>query len=258
MSNIGIWVKNLGGVIVKNGPSVLTGIAGIGLVSTAIFAGTGAIKAYQLVGLEEIRLMNSPAESGRWGFLSTKETIRVTWKCYIPAFVTGAITLVCIIGANKMNLQRNAALVGLYSFTETAFKEYKNKVVDTLGRAKEEKIRDDISADTIKANPSSDRVIISTRNGNVLCYDKPSDRYFRSDVEKIRQIRNEINRKLRSEDFISLNEFYSELDLEYVSLGYDNGWNIDKGYLDISFSAQLDKNDEPCIVLNYEVVPRYV
>ena len=60
-----------------------------------------------------------------------------------------------------------------------------------------------------------------------------------------------------SESFISLNEFYNELGLSNIKLGEEMGWHIDKGMIDISFSAQLTDNEEPCLVLNYELTPRF-
>lgn len=259
MTNFSFWLKNLGGVIAKNGPSVLTGIAGLGLFSTAIFAGTGAIKACKIVeqmkldDLYERNILISDWEPTK------KEVVAATWTCFIPAVVTGAITLACMIGSNTMNLQRNAALAGLYSVTESAFKQYKNKVVDTLGRAKEGELRDKIAEDTIRTHPVSDQGVIITGRGNVRCFDEPSQRRFTSDVEKIKRIQNEINRRLLSgEDFIGLNEFYTELGLKHIQWGYDSGWEVNKGLLDISFSAQLDEDEEPCVVITYEVVGRYV
>lgn len=35
------------------------------------------------------------------------------------------------------------------------------------------------------------------------------------------------------------------------------GWNIDKGYIDLAFSSQLDANGTPCLVIDYQVAPVY-
>ena len=106
------------------------------------------------------------------------DIVKLTWKVFIPPILMGATSIACIIGANSINTSRNAALAALYSLSETAFREYKNKVIEEIGRNKELKIRDDITKDQINNNPMRDRTVIITGNGDVLCYDKLSDRYF--------------------------------------------------------------------------------
>ena len=93
--------------------------------------------------------------------------------------------------------------------------------------------------------------------GNTLCYDSISGRYFKSDIEKIKKAENELNKKMLNEMYLSLNEFYDELGLRPTSLGNELGWNIDDGLIDIHFSSQLSEDDQPCLVLDYCVAPRY-
>ena len=61
---------------------------------------------------------------------------------------------------------------------------------------------------------------------------------------------------MRSENYISLNDFYDELDLTNTGLGYELGWNIDRGYIEPKFSAQLDSDGKPCLVLDFETPPQ--
>ena len=184
------------------------------------------------------------------------DKIKVAWKCYIPAAAVGATTIGCIIGLNDAHTRKNAALAGLYSIAQTTFSQYQEKVVEILGENKERKIRDEIDKDKILNNPVGADLIFSG-TGEVLCYDSITGRYFNSEIEKIRKIINELNRRLMTEMFISLNEFYYELGLEPTKLGNDLGFNIDDGLLEIKFSSQLTKEERPCLVLNYDVHSRF-
>lgn len=253
MNKFSLVAKNLGGVISKNSPSILTGIAVTSFLSTVIFAVKVTPKAYELIKQD-----SREAHDGDPYAFTMPEAIVSAWKEYIPAIIFGSLTIVCIIGANKINTRRNAALAGLYSLTETAFKEYKSKVTETIGKGKEQKIRDAISEDHIRKNPVGQAEVIFTGKGEVLCYDNLSGRYFKGDIEKIRRAQNTINIQLMSDVFIPLNEFYLELDLNPIDLGRDVGWDINRKPLDISFSAQLSETNEPCLVLDYEVIPQYI
>ena len=235
----------------KNSPTILTILASGGLVTTAILAVKATPKAIRLIDQqkEEIDICKGDP-------LQPKEVLQLTWKCYIPAAAVGIASIACIIGANKINLRRNAALASLYGITEAAFKEYQAKVTETIGRNKELKVRDEISGDHVRDNPPSQNEIIFTGKGEVLCYDSWTGRYFKSDIENIRRAVNDLNKSLRTSMFVTLNELYFAIGLAETKQGDLMGWDVDDG-VEIIFSSQLTPENEPCLVLNYDVNPRF-
>lgn len=68
--------------------------------------------------------------------LKFSDTIKTTWKCYIPAAVTTAVSISCLIGASTVHIKRNAVLATAYQLSETALTEYREKVVETIGEKK--------------------------------------------------------------------------------------------------------------------------
>lgn len=272
--------KNLGGVISKNSPTILTGMSVAGLVTTVILGIKATPKALSVLDdyvwklyEEETKDSSTPKTFEEWlgletgdryswrdgiNILSKKEIIKLTWKLYLPMLAVGLTTIGCTIGSNHISLRRNAALASIYSLTEAAFKEYQAKVVETIGKNKELKVRDDISEDHIKQNPPGKNEIIFTGKGDVLCVDSFSGRPFKCDVETIRRAVNDINRRLMSEMFISLNEFYDALNIGHISKGNDIGWDLDKGLLEVDFSAHLTEDNEPCLYVNYDVCCKYL
>jgi len=81
-------------------------------------------------------------------------------------------------------------------------------------------------------NPVSDNEVIITSRGDTLCYDALGGRYFKSDIEHIRQVLNKLSRDLMSEQFITLNQVYSELGLKGTKVGDVAGWHIDDGLIE--------------------------
>ena len=187
----------------------------------------------------------------------TKEIVKRVVPIYIPATITGAMSIACIIGANSVNARRNAALATAYTLSDAALREYKDKVVETLGERKEEVIRDAIAKDKIDKDPVSNKEVIITGKGDTLCYDTMCKRYFRSDIDKLRKIENDLNRRMRDEMYISLNEFYYEVGLDDIAIGYEFGWNIDRGYIELEFSSQLADDGTPCLVVGFRTPPDY-
>lgn len=270
--------KNLGGIISQNSPTILTGVAVTGLITTTILGIRATPKALAIIDdylwnkYEEEVENRDEVSFAEWlgvdtdgyswkekaNYLTRRETIKLTWKLYLPTVAIGAVTIACIIGANRISLRRNAALASLYGITEAAFKEYRTKVVETIGKNKELKVRDDISGDHVKRNPPGTNEVIVTGKGNVLCYDSLSGRYFKSDIEQIRRVVNELNRNMLSDMFLTLNELYYGIGLSGIALGDQMGWDIDKGMVEINFSAQVSEDGEPCLVLNYSIEPKYM
>lgn len=232
----------------KHSPEILTGIGIAGMIATTISAVKATPKALRLIDEKEIQ------ENNR---LTTAEVVLTTWKCYIPAAVTGALSVACLIGASAVSLKRNAALATAYTISETALKDYREKAVEVVGEKKEQAIRDAIAKDKLAGNPVDDKQIVMTGSGDTLCYDVLSGRYFKSDIEKIRKAINDLNRDMLSEQYVSLNDLYYAIGLPDIKLGNDLGWNIDKGYIEVQFGSHLAANGTPCLVLAYTVAPQY-
>lgn len=233
----------------KHSPEILTGIGIAGLVVTTVMAVRATPKALILIEDRKKEL--------REDTLTPVETVKAVWICYVPAALTGTVSIACLIGANSVNLRRNAALATAYTLSESALKEYQKKVVETIGEKKEQAIQDAVAKDRIEKNPVSTNEVIITEKGDTLCLDYPSGRYFKSDREKINKAVNELNRRMRDEMYISLNEFYYEIGLSGIGIGEELGWNIDQGYIEPSFSCQLAEDGTPCLVISYLVGPRY-
>lgn len=253
--NVAKLLKDVKTIVSQHSPELLTGIGIAGMITTTVLAVRATPKALKLIENKKEELHLEPTEK-----LTPVETVKATWKCYIPAAVTGVTSVACLIGASSVNARRNAALATAYNLSASALSEYKEKVVETIGEKKEQAIRDKVAEERLKKEPVNKSSIIVTGNGTSRFYDDISKRRFTSDIEKIRRIQNDLNaRMLEGEDYVSLNEFYYELGLEGISFGDDLGWNVSKngrgGMISVDFSAHLDDDNVPCIVLEYAIAP---
>lgn len=260
------FVKGVQNSLAKHSPEILTGIGIAGMITTTILAVKVTPKAISLMDKEIRRqnqeLLDEAEKNGeevcpQISKLKPVEVVKVTWKCYIPVVTIAAASISCLIGASSVHSKRNAVLATAYKLSETAFSEYKDKVVETIGEKKEELIRDKIHKDRMEKDPVSKNEIFITDKGDTLCYDYYTGRYFKSDIEKIKRAINELNRKMLLENYVSLNEFYEEIGLARTSTGDRLGWNTDTGLLDLNFSSQLSEEGKPCLVIDFKVMPKY-
>ena len=261
------FLVNLKNGIVHHSPEILTGIGIAGMISAGVMAVRATPKALILIEEEKTRInaqMQREADIRQDAVvpvvtkLTRRDTIRVTWRCYIPSIIMTALGVTCLVGSNSINLKRNASLAAAYSLTDIALRDYQKKVVETIGEKKEQTVKEEVAEDIIQRKPVETQEIIVANGGDTLCFDVVSSRYFYSDMETIKRAENEINKRLRDEMYEPLNDFYYEIGLEPTSIGDDIGWNINRdGYLDITYASKIATNGKPCLVIQYQVAPRY-
>lgn len=246
------WSKTfntLSKTIGKYSPALLMGVGIVGMAAATVMAVKATPKALEDIAEEKEKLEKDE--------LTPKETIKATWKNYIPALAVEATSIICLIGANSIYVKRTAAIATAYKLTEKKLTEYKAKVVETVGEKKEQFIRDEVAKEKIRHDPVTNGEVIMTDGGNTLCYDGCFGRYFRSSYDQIRNAIADLNMDLVRDMFVSLNEFYDMLGLQPIGAGDYIGWNIDDGTVNVNISSQIASDGTPCLVIDYDVSPKY-
>ena len=242
------FVKTTKGFISKHSPEILTGIGVTGMITSAVLAVRATPKALMLI---------EDAKVEKEDDLTRIEVVKVAWKPYIPAIATGIMSISCIIGASTINTKRNAALATAYAISEKTLLTYKDKVIETIGEKKEKEIREKVAQDEVDKKPVSGSQIIITSKGDTLCKDSITQRYFKSDMDTIKKAINNLNREINNRDYVSLNQFYSEIGLEGIPTGDRIGWNVSSGLIDVDFDACISEDGQPCIVVEHLELPKY-
>lgn len=236
----------------KHSPEILTGIGISGMITTTVLA----VRATP----EALRRIEEKKKAEHHRKLTAMQTVQAAGRCYIPSAITGTISVGCLIGASAVNGRRNAALATAYSLAETSLRDYRAKVIETIGERKETGILEALDRERVEKNPpTASDVAYVEGSGQTLCYDAMFGRYFYSDIETLNRAVNKLNRQMStmSEPYISLNEFYMEVNLPTVEIGDSLGWNVDKGMIELRFSSQLAGGRTPCLVMSYAVAPEY-
>lgn len=228
----------------------LTGIGIIGWAATAILVATETPKAMKLI---EEKKKEEDKEK-----LTPTETVATAWKPYVPALVTGTIATACLVSASSESVRRATALATAYKLSETAFDEYRAKVVETFGEKKEQTVRDAIAKDKIDNNPVSKNEVIITSRGSTLCFDTLSSRYFVADIDTVKRAEIELNRRMQHDigGYVTLNDFYDEIGIAHTGVGDDLGWNSDN-LIKLDISSHVAEDGRPALVIGHYVAPKY-
>lgn len=244
------FVKSTEMFLVRRSPEILVGVGITSMITSTVMAVRATPKALMLIE-EKKKVLKTEK-------LSVSDTVKATWKCYIPAVATSVIGAGCVIGSSAVSYKRNAALAAAYTLSENTLREYQEKVIETIGEKKEHLVRDEISKDQLKKNPVSNNTVVMMGNEKTLCYDPVSKTYFRSSINKIDKAINHTNDQLLKEGYVSHNVFLLELGLEPNDESEEKGWRWEKdGMIEWYPSSQIADNDEPCVVINYYCEPHY-
>lgn len=234
--------NNVVNAISDKSPEILIGFGLAGMLTSTVLAVKATPKALDILEQEDREL-------------SKVDKVKLTWKCYAPAAIGYCASAACIIGANSVNSKRNAVLAGAYKISEAALLEYRDKVTEVLGEEKEKEIRDSIAEDRVRKTERKGEVIVAGK-GDTLCYDMHSGRYFKSNMDEIKRKLNEINYKLMQDNILSVNDFYDQIGLDPISTGYDFGWLVDDGLIQLYFTSILTEDGQPCLAVHFDNMPR--
>lgn len=229
--------------IVNNSPAIMTGIGAAGVIATAVMTGKASYSAAIKISNEEL---------SRADRVPNKERAELVWKEFIPPAVVGTITLLAIIGANRVSSKRAAALAAAFKISEQMAGEYQERVVQTLGKKAEEELRADLAKERMDRTPGRDVIILG--ENKTMFFDEVSGRYFQSTRQQIDNAVNQINHQINQTFYASLSEFYDLLELPKSEFSDELGWNSDE-LLDVFFTAVLMDDGQPAVAIRYNTTP---
>lgn len=230
----------------RNSPTIVSCIGAVGVVATTIAAVKATPKALLLIENEKAYINKQLEEDGwqtRVDKLTTAETIKATWKCYIPTAIIGLSTIACIFGANTLNKHKQAAITSAYMLLDNTYKQYKEKVSKLLGD----------NADTMVK-----KSIIEDQYSEItLFYEYHYGEFFERRKADVLNAEYQLNLKFASQGYACLNDFFELLGLPITQEGEVIGWSTQEGYSAIDFEHQLLELDDgmECTIINLPISP---
>lgn len=246
----------------ENSPVILTGLTLFGIASTGIAAYRAGLEAHDILELHKKEMADVAPGDKDAKRAVTLETTKKMAKAVAAPVIIGFTTGCCSVGSLKASQKKLAILSAAYKVAERSVQDLDGKMKEILGVKKTREIRDAIMKDKVEQHPLkvAPETII-TNNGEVLCYDSYSERYFASNAMKIESAIRQVSTDCKVQMNVSLNEFYYAINasnLTETKYGDNVGWEPDmlEGYeelLPINISAQLTEDKRPCLCLDYDV-----
>lgn len=257
--NFAHHLKHVERVVTTNSPMILTGIGVIGTVATAVLSVRSGMAAQE--HLQTAAGHKNLNREGTDPYYSTKdftpkEKFALTWKLYILPVCSATLTVGCIIGAQKINAKRAAALAGFLALTQDDLKAHKDKLSEKLSGPKYKEAEDEIAQKKFDA-AYADGANIKLGAGQVLCYEPYTGRLFASTRVELERAEVAMQKKIHSEDSASMWDFYKMIGLPQTAMSDSYGWNSNTPF-EVEFTAVFTEDETaPATAINYVEPPMY-
>lgn len=228
-------------------PKLYTWIAVIGVGTTAYLAAKETPRAMQLIEMANAK--------------TRREKVNVAWKCYLPAFASGVITITAIIADHSRLVKQNSRLALAYGVGQTALRLYSERATPQE--------RKEIAMVSAAANvPEGEEFLLQPENAPrdmvVQWRDYISDQEFHASFDQVDYAVKKFNTEiLQVEGKGSVNEFYELLsftELEPIGDTGDRlGWKYTPEYPGIIPLPYYGgtKDGLPCVMLDFVNPPQY-
>lgn len=246
MSKISI-AKVISRMFQKRGPEILTGLGIVGMISTVVLAVRATPKALEIIDDCEY----SDDEPNK------KEIFKLCWKVYLPAAITGGLSVACLIGSNAASARRSALMATAYTLSEKALSELKTTFDETLSTEQKDEIIGKITDKKMEEAILPKEFETIDENGLVLCFDSMSGRYFKSNLDKLRLVEASLKAQLREEREVLLNDYFYAIGLEEINIGNYLVWSDEliNSEIDMRFESRISPNGVPTIVVEFRNNP---
>lgn len=193
----------------KHSATILTVGGVVGVVGTSVLAVKATPKAMML--LEDAKQVKGDE-------LTPVEVIKIAWKPYIPAVLTGVGTIACICGINYLSSKNQATLMSAYALLEQGYKEYRDKVGDLYGEEADKSVKEAIAQSRMEEG-------MKKEDDKMWFFDVHSLQFFESTMDDVLKAESAFLKLLEDRGYACMNEYYDLLGIRHIPEGYQLGWH---------------------------------
>ncbi len=234
----------------KHSPAILFAAGVIGVVTTVVIASRATLKLDDVLedAAEKKELIQEAKARVEAGHLSIREysdehyrrdlallyvqTSTKVVRLYAPAVAIGLASIAALTGSHLILTRRNVALTAAYAALDRGFREYRQRVVEALGKDQDEQFRygcDDVeivedtkNGPVVKTVKRAKAPSIYARWFDEGCPDWNTNASYNIMFLKCQM--QHANDKLRARGHLFLNEVYESLGLKHTREGAVVGW----------------------------------
>lgn len=241
----------------KHSPEILVVAGVVGTVASAVMACKATTKVSAVLDdtKSQIDDIHEATENGvtkageDYSVEDSKKDLTIVYaqtglklvKLYAPSVILGALSITGIVTSHRILRKRNVALAAAYMTVDKGFKEYRGRVIDRFGKELDNELRYNVKAveveETVTNEDGTESTITKTINVTdttpsefAKCFDESCPGWEKDANFNLMYIRAQtefLNKKLRSQGHLFLNEAYDVFGFPRTKAGNTHGWVYD-------------------------------
>lgn len=197
--------------------------------------------------------------------LNFRYKFKACWKKYIRTGVAFGASAGASIASGIIDAKQIANLVAMCDMAKNAYESLDEGVKESVSEKKYQEIRELVGSKKLQSEEVQNADVLNAKRGpnEILYYDSLLGGKFYSTPENIDKAANKIDRTLRNEDILSIDEVQSiEEEIWNVSFGprrMNHCLYFDSQQGEFFFTKCHSEmiNGEPCCVIEYPYLPRW-
>lgn len=243
----------------KHSPTILFAIGTVGFVSTVVLASRATLKMTEIFDeADELREKSeeyvetypdkyTKDDAEKDSVLIKVHTATKIAKLYAPAIVVGALTIAAFTSSHFIITRRNAALGAAYIAVDKSFKQYRDRVVNELGKDKDREFLFGSFEEQVEVDTDDGKAIKTVKRlGEVRddhsmyarCFNNENKHWKYGSYYNFTFLQAQeryANERLNLHGYLSLNDVYKALGFEPTKAGQIVGWTRSGGDGCVSF-----------------------
>lgn len=231
----------------KHSPHILFGVGVAGTIASGILAARATLKIETILDEHNI-LLDQISDAIQYeeytdkdrmkdkALLYTQTAVKIT-RLYGPALIVGGLAVAALSGSHHILTKRNAALTAAYAVIDKSYKEYRQRVVEDQGEAKDQEYYKGIVVErTTETSEDGKSVTVSETKVRTalspygVLFDE-SNIYWNARPETnlffLRGHQNYLNDKFHAQGYLFLSDVYDALGIEQTKASRVVGWHKD-------------------------------
>lgn len=267
----------------KFSPQILTGVGVVGVVTSGVLASKATLKLAPIVdeiklGVEGAKDLKTSKTADEYSSTQYKKDVTHTYaigafeivKLYGPAVTTMTLSIICLVSAQGIMHQRNAALAAAYKSIEQTFSEYRKRVIEEYGEDKDRDFRTgarEVEETDSEGNVTTVMHLDGSKTSRYARYFDETNSNWEKKPEYnmlfLKSVQNYANDLLYVRGHVFLNDVYDRLGIDRTPEGAVVGWlmgGTGDNYIDFNiydYQSQAKRafvnGNEDSILLDFNV-----
>lgn len=252
---------NVGLKLRKYSPEILIGTGVVAMVGAGVMASRATLKVEEVIDHHRDVIERCETSIGKEyldengeakpyteevlqqdKFIQYTQTAVSLVKLYGPSVTLAGAGIFCILSGTNILKKRNVALVAAYKLVEQGFMDYRGKVINELGEAKDQEFKNGIKTKKIKESYTDDDGKKKSKTKEVQEIEDPNDISMYAKIYDctckgwretpdynllfLKAQQAYWNDKLKLDGVVYLNDVYKSLGIEPTKAGQVVGWKL--------------------------------